>query len=452
MIKIVGFLLTDICKRSNLLTVIMVLILGHLCSAQTFEKVKLDQYFNQLETHNKFMGSVVVSKGGVILYSRSIGFEDFENKVRASQNSKYRIGSISKTFTTVLILKAVEKKKLNLDQTIDKYFPTIKNADKISIRHLLTHRSGIHNFTDDADYGSWYKEAKTEKEMLNIIQRAGIDFEPDSKADYSNSNFVLLSYILEKTFEKPYPKILHQYIVKPLGLKSTYFGGKINPERNECKSYGFAGTWELESETDMSIPLGAGGIVSTPSDLVRFSEALFSGKLLKSEMIEKMKTMIDDYGMGLFQIPFYNHKGFGHTGGIDGFMSVFSYFPDGGISYALTSNGANYNVNNVSIAVLSAVFNKPYDIPDFTSYPVKSEDLHVYLGVYSSKQIPLKITVTKNNHTLMAQATGQSAFPLEATEKDKFRYEQAGVVMEFNPAEKTMTLKQGGGTLVFSKE
>lgn len=166
----------------------------------------------------------------------------------------------------------------------------------------------------------------------------------------------------------------------------------------------------------MSVPLGAGGVVSTPCDLVKFSDALFGGKLLNKESLELMKTFKGNYGLGLFKFPFYEKTGYGHTGGIDGFSSVFCYFPDGEISYAMTSNGTNYNNNNISIAVLSAFYNKPYEIPVFETYAVKPEDLDKYLGVYSSTQIALKITITKENNTLVAQATGQSSFPLEATD------------------------------------
>ncbi|MBN2665280.1 MAG: beta-lactamase family protein, partial [Bacteroidales bacterium] len=265
-------------------------------------------------------------------------------------------------------------------------------------------------------------------------------------------NFVLLTFILEKTFGKPYAELLQEHIVQPLGLKNTSLGGKINTSNKDCKSYKYLDTWVVEPETDISIPLGAGGIVSTPGDLVKFSDALFGRKLLRSESLEKMKTVKGQYGMGIFTIPFFDKVGYGHTGGIDGFSSVFSYFSDGNISFAMTCNGSNYNTNNISIAVLSAVFNRPYDIPEFSTYQASSEDLDSYLGVYSSAQIPIKITITRKNNTLIAQGSGQPAFPLEATEKDKFKFDQAGVVMEFNPANHTMILKQGGGQFEFKKE
>ena len=421
--------------------------IGH--TQTNFDKAKLDSYFEALEANNKFMGSVAVLKDGASIYTKAIGFSDIENKVKATENSKYRIGSISKSFTTVLILKAVEEKKLDINQAIDKNFPAIKNAKKITIKHLLSHRSGIHNFTDDKDYLTWNTQPKTEKEMVEIIAQGGSDFKPGRKANYSNSNFVLLTYILEKTFAKPYSDLLQEYIVQPIGLTNTYVFGRIDPEKNECKSYIFSKTWKAEPETDFTIALGAGAIISTPSDLTKFADALFRGKLLKSESLEMMKTIKDGFGIGLFQIPFYKNISYGHTGGIDGFSSVYSYFCDDTISYALIANGINYNFNTVSIAVMNAIYDKPYKVPTFSTYDVSTEDLDMYLGVYTSKQIPLKITVSKDNGTLIAQATGQTSFPLEATGKDKFQFDQEGIVLEFNPTEKTMILKQGGGQFTF---
>ena len=179
---------------------------------------------------------------------------------------------------------------------------------------------------------------------------------------------------------------------------------------------------------------------------------VFGGKLLKTESLEIMKTVEDGYGIGLFQIPFYKNIGYGHTGGIDGFSSVYSHFAEDKISYALISNGTNINNNDISIAVLSAVYDKPYENPVFTTYILTSEDLDKYLGVYASKQIPLKITITKDRNTLIAQGTGQPAFTLEATDKDKFKFDQAGAKFEFNPTDKTMILFQGGGQIKFTKE
>ena len=429
--------------------ILLLLILCQVAFSQSFDKTKLDKYFNSLDDNNKFMGSVAVSKNGEIIYLKSIGYADINNNIKANNETKYRIGSISKSFTAILVLKAVENKKLELNQTIDKWFPTIKNSEKISVKQLLNHRSGIFNFTNSPNYLNLSTQAKTEEEMIEIIKSGGNNFSPDSRAEYSNSNYVLLTYILEKTFLKSYSELLSEYIVKPVDLKNTYVFGKINTINNESKSYKFLGSWIEESETNYTIPLGAGAITSTASDLTKFADALFGEQLLNSESLEAMKTIQEGYGYGLFQIPFYSSLGFGHTGGIDGFSSVFAHFPEENISYALTSNGTIINNNDISIAVLSAVFNKPYEIPEFITYV--SVDLDKYLGVYSTEQIPLKITITKNGNTLIAQGTGQPEFPLEAINKHIFEFDQVGAKFEFILEENKMILFQNGMQINFTK-
>ena len=419
---------------------------------QTFDRTKLDNFFDTLQANNKFMGSVAISKNGQIIYAKQIGYCDIDNKLKPDDNSKYRIGSISKTFTTVLVFKAIDEGKLKLTDAIDAYFPTIKNANKITISDLLYHRSGIHDFTADKDYLKWNTEKKSEKEMVEIISKGGSDFEPGTKAEYSNSNFVLLSYMLQDIYKKNYAELLNEQIIRPIGLKNTYYGKKINIKDDECDSYSFKGNWIKEQETDMSIPMGAGAIVSTPIDLTKFADALFSGKLVSPRDLEEMETLKDNYGMGLFKVPFYDRFGYGHNGGIDGFTSVMYHLADDNVSMAMTSNGTNFVNNQISIALLSAVYDKPYEIPTFKIFEVTSADLDKYVGVYSSKQIPLKITITKQDKTLICQATGQPSFALEATAKDEFKFDQAGLVLEFSPTDKTMILKQGGAIINFSKE
>ncbi len=436
----------------KLLLIFLITLFAATSFAQKFDKEKLDLYFQTLENNNKFMGSVSLSENGKIIYTKSIGFSDVESKTKPNQTTKYRIGSISKSFTSALVFRAAEENKLSLDTKISKYFPNIKNADKIGISNLLNHRSGIHSFTDNENYLSWNTQKKSEEELLKIIEDGGSDFDPDTKADYSNSNYVLLSFILEKIYKKPYSEILQEKIIKPIGLKNTYVGGKINLKNNEANSYTFENNWIKETETDLSIPLGAGAIVSTPSDLLQFADALFNGRIISEKSLKLMETIKDDYGSGLFQMPFGTKKAFGHTGGIDGFSSNYGYFPEEKVAFALTSNGSNYTNNNIAIAVLNAVFNQPYEIPAFKTFELPSADLDQYLGIYSSKDIPLKITVTKNDTTLMAQATGQSAFPLVASDKNIFKFDHAGIVLEFMPANKTMILKQGGKNYNFIKD
>lgn len=420
--------------------------------AQEFDRAKLDSFFSALDRNNKFMGSVAVSRQGKIIYAKSLGYADIAHKVKADRHTRYRIGSISKTFTAILILKAVEQDKLTLDQRLDKFFPKIGNASKITINQLLHHRSGIHNYTDDKAYLSWNTEAKTEEQMVSIIARGGSDFEPGSKFEYSNSNYLLLSYILEEVFKEPYADLLQQYIARPLNLRRTSLGGNIDPENDDAYSYVFEDGWKIQPETDVSVALGAGGVASTPDDLVKLSNALFTGQVLSSGSLTFMESLEDGYGMGLLGSPFDEMKGYGHNGGIDGFSSAFAHFANDNVSYALISNGTDYNNNDITIAVLSAVYGKPYDIPAFSHYKVSPEALDKYVGVFSSRKMPLKLTVSRQDDRLLVQLTGQPAFPLEPSAKDIFSVSRVGAILHFDPETGTVTLKQGGGVIKFTRE
>lgn len=420
--------------------------------SQQIDSAKLDSLFNTLEAQDRFMGSIALSHEGQTLYAKAIGYRDVKNSLKPNLGTKYRVGSITKMFTSVLVFKAVEAGKLKLDQTLDTYFPKIKNSGQITIAHLLNHRSGIHSFTSRPDYREWETESKTREELLEIIRDGGSVFEPNSKAEYSNSNYVLLTFILEDVLGKPYSKLISEKIVSLLGLNNTYVGDSINLNHNEAYSYTYVNGWERKDETHMSIPLGAGALVSTPADLNAFIHALFTGKLISKESLDKMKTISDGYGMGIFPVPFHNKNGYGHNGGIDGFTSVLGYIPEDKVSVALASNGNRYTNNNVIIALLSAYYGQPFEIPTFTTIKVQSKDLDKYLGVYASAQIPLKITITKEGDTLFGQATGQPSFPMEAVEKDIFEFAQAGVRLEFTPGEKTMVLKQAGGVYNYKME
>ena len=331
-----------------------------------FNKSKLDSLFHYLEENDKLMGSIALSHNGSLIYSNAIGFADIETQTKATNETKYRIGSISKLFTATLIMQAVEAKKLDLSNTIEGYFPTLKNADKISIEYLLRHRSGIHNITDDDIYETYYMNPKTRQEMLDIIAACESDFEPNEKGAYSNSNYILLSIILERINNSTINELVESKISKTLKLTNTYYGSKIDLNNKECNSYHYSEKWIKEKETDMSIPLGAGAIVSTPSDLTRFIEALFSEQLVSQKSLDKMLTLtaMDDmgigYGYGILEYP-VNKKGYGHTGGIDGFISVLLFFPEANLSFALCTNASNYSYKEILKTALSSFYNEPIE-------------------------------------------------------------------------------------------
>ena len=443
-------------RPSKALTTIVLLcaLVFTAARAQTPDKGKLDQFLNQLTEKNKAMGSLTVTKDGNIFYSRAIGYSQINGaeKKPVSETTRYRIGSITKMFTAAMIFQLVEENKLKLSDTLDKFFPEIPNAQKITLAQMLGHRSGIFNVTENPDFRSLKTQAKTRDEMVAMIAKAKPAFEPGEKAQYSNSNYVLLGYIVEKAGGRSYEDALKQRITSKIGLKDTYLGtGYSDASKNEGLSYNFIGDWKQESETHLSIPGGAGAIISTPNDLTKFIQALFDGKIVSKENLEQMKPK-DEFGLGINPYPIGGKTFYGHGGGIDGFRSLLVYLPEEKLALAYTSNGVNYPLNNIVSGVFDIYWNKPFEIPTFETVAVSTEVLDKYAGVYSSPEVPFKLTITRDKSTLVAQPTGQPAFPLEAIAQDKFKLESRGVVLEFDAAKTQLTFKRGGRDVLFTKE
>ena len=195
--------------------------------AQSLNTAKLDSLLNTLAAHNKLMGSLAVSHAGQVVYSHAFGQAQLAPAVPATPATRYRVGSISKVFTGVLIFQLIEEKKLALDTKLATFFPQLPNAATITIDQLLSHRSGLHSFTSDAAYEQYMTQPKTQAELLTLMA-AKPDFEPGAKYEYSNSNYVLLGYIVEKLTKQPYAQALQQRIVAKAGLRDTYYGGNDN--------------------------------------------------------------------------------------------------------------------------------------------------------------------------------------------------------------------------------
>ena len=198
--------------------------------------------------------------------------------------------------------------------------------------------------------------------------------------------------------------------------------------------------------------MGAGGILCTPSDLLTFINALSNGKIVTKENLAQMTTFSNRYGLGLFEVPFETHKGWGHDGSIDGFRSIVTVFPAEKVSYAITLNCSNYSMDLVSKTVLNSVFNDKITIPEFKNISFTDDELNRLTGTYSGEGLPMKITITKEGMQLSAQATGQSAFPLEAIEKNVFTFDRAGIKLIFQAEKNTMILNQGGREFELKKE
>ncbi len=209
---------------------------------QTINISKLDSFLNSLASRELAMGSLTVSKNGIIKYQKAFGYSYIGNDKKVSANiyTKYRIGSATKMFTAVMIFQLIEEGRLSLDKRLNTYFPNLPNANKITISNMLYHRSGLHDYTHDTNFQEWMDKPKTHDQLLKIIKDKGSDFEPGTEADYSNSNYLLLGYIIEKVCKVPYADALKKRITSKLNLKNTYYGNPISQKNNEATSYKYA--------------------------------------------------------------------------------------------------------------------------------------------------------------------------------------------------------------------
>lgn len=429
---------------------LLMILTANAFAQNTFNKAKLDSLLDLLAAKNRKMASVAISQNGHIIYQKATGIISAETP--ATIDTKYRIGSISKMFTATLIFQLIDEGKLQLNDPLAKWYSKIPGADKITIGLMLSHRSGLFNFTADSAYLTYYTKPQTEQQQIARFEKQPEAFTPDTKSAYSNTNYVLLGYIAQKITGKTYAQLIKERISSKLGLAKTYAGGAINPKKGEAQSFKYTNTWQQETATDMSIPGGAGAVVSTPADLSRFIEGLFSGKLVSNKSLDMMKTLNGNFGSGIFAYHFNDKLGFGHNGSIDSFNSDLVYFPDEKLTVAICSNGGPYSINTINLAALKIYFGQPYQLPVFSDIKLSDADLTKYTGVYGISQAAMKITVAKKDGMLTAQATGQSDFPLEPIGTHKFGFEAAGIVITFDTTKGELNIEQGGRSTIFKKE
>jgi D-alanyl-D-alanine carboxypeptidase len=423
----------------------------------TPETAKLDQFFDRLAEKSKAMGSLTITKDGNVIYTRTIGYGQIAGteKKPLTAASRFRIGSITKMFTVAMVFQLVEEGKLKLTDTLDQFLPQVPNARKITLAHVLAHRSGIPNAKRDQNaQGNVNTIPVTKDEMLALIVRGTPEFEPDTQHRYSNSGYLLLGLVLEKLTGKSYADLLAERITSKIGLKDTYLAtGSIDVTRNEALTYmHFGGDWKPVPETHPSMLFSAGAIVSTPNDLAQFIQALFDGKIVSQASLDRMKTIRDGDGMGMEPFQFAGKTFYGHTGGADNYGAWLAYLPDEKLAVAYTTNAKIYPVVNIVRGVVDIYSGKPFTIPALESVAVSPDILDKYVGVYSSPDAPAKLTITRDGATLFFKPPGESsAAPLEATAENRFQIEGA-VVIEFDAAKQQMTVKRRGGERVFTKE
>ncbi len=435
----------------KILVVVLVSVMGQSLVGQD-AAVKLDELMSAYAKQYKFNGTVLVAKGGKFLLDKGYGWRNAANKIANDPNTILQIGSITKQFTAIMILKLQEQKKLNVNDKLSKYFPAYPKGDSITIKHLLTHTSGIYSYTND---GAFMENEVTKpisrKQMMAMFENKPLDFSPGTKWEYSNSAYTLLGYIIEDVTHMTYYAAARKMIFEPLkmihtGFDFTHFAG------NE-KAIGYMRI-NAEVQTpapivDSSVSFSAGAMYTTTGDLFKWYQSLKNNKIISAASFEMAATpVLNRYGFGLGIDSVSGMRRVGHGGGIHGFTTNISMLFADDICIILLNNGSNSFLSAITESIYAILYNKPYEIPkERTAIAVDEETLRQYEGEYELSP-GFILTVRNKSGRLMVQATGQPEFEVFAEKADFFFLKVIDAQLQFkrdaqNKVE-SVVLFQGG--------
>lgn len=419
----------------------------------------LDSLFGFYDRNELFSVNAFIKRGRTVLYEGSAGYQNREKGIKNDAESIFLIGSITKTYTAVIVMQLVEEDRIRLDDRLARFYPGIPGSDKISIEMLLRHRSGLFNYTSDSLFLTEVKQPVTEEQLLEKFSRLKMNFEPDRKFEYSNTNYMLLGFIIEKVTNDTYAGQLEKRITGRLGLKSTFYGRPAD-RTHFASSYVISeGGWlPALPEWDISWAGAAGGIAASAADVALFMEGLFGGALLSEKSLELMKEQKEGYGLGLITVPYGERRFYGHTGGIESYESIAGFnAADSTVLVRLVNAGRRVPANDISIQLLNAAYGREVIFPDIakkTAAAVPAALLKTYEGTYAAPGFPLEIRLFVQNDGLYGQATGQAAFPLTSYSDVDFGFDPAKIEITFFEREgkKAFHFRQGPARIDFSRK
>jgi CubicO group peptidase (beta-lactamase class C family) len=357
---------------------------------------QLDKLLNQYLDYGKFNGSVLVTDRGKVVYKKGFGMANMEWDIPNKPNTKHRLGSITKQFTAMLILQLAAEDKLDLHAPISKYLPDYpkESGDKITTHHLLTHSSGIPNYTSFP--GFFAKESRdpyTPTEFIDKFNNKPLEFVPGEQFNYSNSGYFLLGVLIEKLTNKTYEEMLRKNIFTPLGMNDSGYDNHGEILKNRASGYEKNGNSFVNSDyLDMTIPYAAGSLYATVEDLYLWDQALYTNKLLPQKYMDlffkpylsAFGTFQYAYGWGVGKDVIGNTTDSlavtSHGGGINGFNTNISRSITDKSLVVLLNNTGGAPLNEMTRAIRGIMYGKTYDLPK------KSLAFDV-LGVIQSKGI-----------------------------------------------------------------
>jgi CubicO group peptidase (beta-lactamase class C family) len=447
----------------------VLLIAGPLPAMAAWEPAqRIDPYLDALARHGLANGSLAISEKGELKYQRAIGLAVIEpgRGEAADAGTRYRIGSVSKLFTAVLAMQLAEGGSITLDGKVAEFFPDLPNALTISYRDLLRHRSGLFDFTRAPGFGEWRTRPHTPAEMLGLVASAQARFPPGERVEYCNSNYLLLGYLVEKVYERPYADILRRNITDRLGFARTYYAG-TGKASLESRSYQFTPQgWIAQADTDPSVLGGAGALVSTPADLIRFMDALFGGRLVSAQSLASMRDQAGGSGMGLWPYAIAGRTGYGHGGRIDGFRAATYHFPEARLSIAYATNASVLSMDEIIDEVLTTVFDRKHRPPSFSPVRLTPREQAQYLGAWRSTpgqpthatfrnvtapDQPLTVIVREGAEAPVARVLDHD-FVLTAFGRDEFYAAGIGYFMRFYPRSGELVVRGPEWSYYFRRE
>lgn len=345
---------------------------------------KINNLINNYLAYSKFNGSVLVAHEGEMVIKKGYGMANVEWDIPNQTDTKFRIASITKQFTAMLIMQLVAENKLDLHVPISIYLPDYpkKNADIITLHHLLTHSSGTPEFDDFVTYRDIERDRHRPEELLSIFQDGDLNFTPGEKYSYTNTGYVVLGIIIEKITGKSYANALQDRIFSPLKMQDS--GYDMNYDVIKRRASGYTNRYVRNdfrnvNYVDMSIPYAAGSIYSTVEDLFIWEQSLYTEKLLPKKY---MKLIFEKYipaprrfyGYGWFigdmQIGTSNEKIeiTVHGGGINGFRTLIARIPSSQSSVILLSNLEGTPVYEITNSILGILHDKPYNLKKSVAY------------------------------------------------------------------------------------
>lgn len=355
------------------LPLLIVIIISFQIYAQSNSQL-LDQYLNEYYKAKEIPSiSAGLLSNKEIIWLGTKGFSDIENRVSAAPKSVYRIASISKSITAVAIMQLVERGRINLDEDARKYIPYFPAKKwKFTSRQLLNHTSGLRNYRSGEEFDSKIF-FQTTREVVNYIAKDSLIYQPGTRYLYTTLGYNLLAAIIESVSGLSFSEYVMRNIFTPAEMKSSYPDIQRMIIPNRARGYEKNNYKEFQNAAlaDLSIKIPGGGFLSTSEDLLKFSNNLLEGKLIKRSTLDSMLVptrlkngRLENYGLGFsFGVDESGRKYFGHSGSGTGFSSNLIIYPDENVAGVHLVNLRDKNIGNPAGDLISILLVKSYNTP-----------------------------------------------------------------------------------------